>query len=123
MKKIFTADQFETSGSFSAEGQVEAVNSLALFIQKGCPRSLFTRQICVCASGMFENFFLFDRNQWWDAYLSTPEKRELFVRTMRREGIARPPWVDVAVRLGDWLDSRPFLLAAYKAAAEEERAT
>lgn len=117
----FQATQFEDSGwdSGTPERKARFVNALLKFVAAGCPRERFTRPLYdgLYNHGYFGFIAHYNRDGFYDAQLSTPERRADFLHELRRScernaGLDRPDlWSDVKQILAEHL--QPFEAQAH----------
>lgn len=81
--------QFEASGweSGTPERKARFVNALLRFIAADCPRERFTRPLYegLSTHGYFGFIAHYDRGGFYEAQLSTPERRARFLYDLRRD--------------------------------------
>ena len=81
--------EFEASGwnSGTPERKARFVNSLLRFIAADCPRERFTRSLYqgLSTHGYFTFIAHYDLDGFYDAHLSTPERRASFLNELRRD--------------------------------------
>ena len=113
MSRNVSAEQFTDSGwpSGTAARKARFVNALARFIAADCPREKFTKQLYqgLYNDGYFGFIAHYNIHGFYDAQLSTPERRAQFITELRRgcergSGFDRPEnWSDVKAVLAERL--------------------
>lgn len=125
--------QFVPSGweSGTPERKARFVNALLRFIAADCPRERFTRRLYegLSTHGYFGFIAHYDRGGFYEAQLSTPERRARFLRDLREDCERdahrdRPDlWSDVKRVLAEHLQSQELQMQARRLPTTQSRCT
>lgn len=123
--------QFEASGwdSGTPERKARFVNTLLRCIAADCPRECFTRSLYqgLSTQGYFGFIAHHDLDGFYDAQLSTPERRTSFLNELRRDcekdaHLDRPDlWSDVKRVLAERLQPQELQASARRSPAPVRR--